>query len=65
MAMMGAEVEENYTLLSKAPQIHLSGLNTYELCTRLGDDSSVTGADRVGGQGKRKETESDTQVWMH
>lgn len=72
LAMVGAEVGENYTqrpnrsLLSKASQMHLSELNTYELCTGVGDDSSVTGADREGGVGrwKVKETESDTQVWM-
>lgn len=60
LAMAGAEVGENYTrrrnrsLLSKALQMHLSELNTYELCRGLGDDSTVTGADREGGGGKRK-----------
>ncbi len=70
LAMAGAEVGENYTrrpnrsLLSKALQMHLSELNTYELCTGVGDDSTVTGADGRRG-GRETETESDTQVWMH
>lgn len=70
LRVVGAEVVENYTqrpnrsLLSKALHTHLSELNAYELCTGVRDDSTVTGADKVGG-GREKEAESDTQVWMH
>lgn len=44
----------NRSLLSKASQMHLSELNTYELCTGVGDDSSVTGADGGEGRGGRE-----------
>lgn len=62
LAIAGAEVGENYTrrpnrsLLSKALQMHLSELNTSELCTGGGgrDDSTVTGADREGGRGEKR-----------
>lgn len=63
----GAEVGENYTrgpnrsLLSKALQMHLSELNTYELCTEVGDDSSLTGADREKGE-REGDRESNTGV---
>lgn len=68
LGMVGADVVENYTrrpnrsFLSKALHMHLSELNTYELCTGVGDNSTVTGAD---GEGDGWETDSDTQVWMH
>lgn len=64
-ALAGAEVGENYTqrpnrsLPSEASQMHLSELNTYELCTGVGDGSTVTGAGGGGGGAER-----DTQVWM-
>lgn len=66
LAIVGAEVVENYiqrpnrSLLSKALHMHLSELNTYELCTGVGDISTVKEADGGGGA-----TERDTQVWMH
>lgn len=69
LGMVGADVVENYTrrpnrsLLSKALHMHLSELNAYELCTDVGDNSTVTGADREG-VGRETETDRDTQVWM-
>lgn len=55
LEIVGAEVVENYTqrpnrsLLSKALHMHLSELNTYELCTGVGDISTVKEADGGGG----------------
>lgn len=50
LVMADAEVEENCTqwpnrsLPSKALQMHLSELNSYELCTQVRDNSAVTEA---------------------